>query len=76
MDSYRYWQWELKRHDFTCGQFGENFTLADDKVRVGDRALAFKHGKDVRLVSRNQTGSSHKHHRIDCRQVFGSRNEL
>ena len=40
MDSYRYWQRELKRHDFAYGQFGENFTvegLADDEVCVGDR---------------------------------------
>ena len=39
-DSYRYWQQELSRHDFTFGQFGENFTvedLADDEVCVGDR---------------------------------------
>ena len=35
MDSYRYWERELKRHDFTFGQFGENFTvegLADSEV--------------------------------------------
>ncbi len=40
MDSYRYWQRELKRKDFTLGQFGENFTvegLADDEVSIGDR---------------------------------------
>jgi len=40
MDSYRYWQRELKRHDFTLGQFGENFTvegLADHEVSIGDR---------------------------------------
>src|SRR5947208_2905052 len=40
MDSYRYWEHELKRSDFTFGQFGENFTvegLADSEVRVGDR---------------------------------------
>lgn len=40
MDSYRYWQRELKRQDFAYGQFGENFTvegLADDEVCVGDR---------------------------------------
>ena len=40
MDSYRYWQRELKRHDFTLGQFGENFTvegLADNEVSIGDR---------------------------------------
>ena len=40
MDSYRYWERELGRNDFTYGQFGENFTvegLADDEVCVGDR---------------------------------------
>ncbi len=40
MDSYRYWERELKRHDFTFGQFGENFTvegLADSEVSIGDR---------------------------------------
>jgi ferredoxin-NADP reductase/MOSC domain-containing protein YiiM len=40
MDSYRHWQRELKRGDFTFGQFGENFTvegLADSEVCVGDR---------------------------------------
>ena len=40
LDSYRYWERELGRDDFTYGQFGENFTvegLADDEVCVGDR---------------------------------------
>jgi ferredoxin-NADP reductase/MOSC domain-containing protein YiiM/ferredoxin len=40
MDSYHYWQRELKRSDFTFGQFGENFTvegLADNEVCIGDR---------------------------------------
>jgi len=40
LDSYRYWESELGRHDFTYGQFGENFTidgLADDEVCIGDR---------------------------------------
>lgn len=40
MDSYRYWERELKRSDFTFGQFGENFTvegLADGEVCIGDR---------------------------------------
>ena len=39
VDSYRYWEQELGRDDFTHGQFGENFTvegLADDEVCVGD----------------------------------------
>ena len=40
MDSYRYWEQELKRRDFTFGQFGENFTvegLTDSEVCIGDR---------------------------------------
>jgi ferredoxin-NADP reductase/MOSC domain-containing protein YiiM len=40
LDSYRYWERQLDRHDFTPGQFGENFTvegLADDEVCIGDR---------------------------------------
>lgn len=40
LDSYRYWERELGRDDFTYGQFGENFTvegLADDEVCIGDR---------------------------------------
>ena len=40
LDSYRYWERELGRDDFTFGQFGENFTvegLSDDEVCIGDR---------------------------------------
>jgi ferredoxin-NADP reductase/MOSC domain-containing protein YiiM len=40
MESYRYWQEQLKRSDFVYGQFGENFTiegLPDDAVCIGDR---------------------------------------
>src|SRR3954469_18276724 len=40
MDSYHYWERELKRSNFAFGQFGENFTvegLADSEVCVGDR---------------------------------------
>jgi ferredoxin-NADP reductase/MOSC domain-containing protein YiiM len=40
LESYRYWERELGRSDFTYGQFGENFTvegLADDEVCIGDR---------------------------------------
>ena len=40
IESYRYWQQELKRTDFVYGQFGENFTiegLADNAVCIGDR---------------------------------------
>jgi MOSC domain-containing protein YiiM len=40
IDSYRHWQRELGRNDFTYGQFGENFTvdgLPDQEVCIGDR---------------------------------------
>ena len=40
IDSYRYWQNQLGRNDFTHGQFGENFTvegLSDAEVCIGDR---------------------------------------
>src|SRR5580693_351979 len=40
IESYRYWQEQLKRTDFVDGQFGENFTiegLPDDTVCIGDR---------------------------------------
>src|SRR5690242_4327093 len=44
IESYRYWQEQLKRSDLgdgnALGQFGENFTiegLADDAVCIGDR---------------------------------------
>jgi ferredoxin-NADP reductase/MOSC domain-containing protein YiiM len=39
MDSYRFWQSELGRNDFSYGQFGENFTvegLPDREVCIGD----------------------------------------
>src|ERR1700742_4318021 len=40
IESYRYWQQQLKRTDFVYGQFSENFTiegLPDDVVCIGDR---------------------------------------
>jgi ferredoxin-NADP reductase/MOSC domain-containing protein YiiM len=40
MDSYRYWEQQLSRTNFTFGQFGENFTvegLPDAEVFIGDR---------------------------------------
>jgi ferredoxin-NADP reductase/MOSC domain-containing protein YiiM len=40
IESYRYWQEQLKRTDFVYGQFGENFTIegmTDDTVCIGDR---------------------------------------
>ena len=39
-ESYRYWEAQLRRKEFSFGQFGENFTvdgLADDEVCIGDR---------------------------------------
>jgi MOSC domain-containing protein YiiM/ferredoxin-NADP reductase len=40
IESYRYWQEQLRRADLVHGQFGENFTiegLPDDAVCIGDR---------------------------------------
>jgi ferredoxin-NADP reductase/MOSC domain-containing protein YiiM len=40
LDSYRYWERQLSRTDFSHGQFGENFTvegLPDVDVCIGDR---------------------------------------
>jgi ferredoxin-NADP reductase/MOSC domain-containing protein YiiM len=40
IESYRYWQEQLKRNEFVYGQFCENFTiegLPDDTVCIGDR---------------------------------------
>jgi ferredoxin-NADP reductase/MOSC domain-containing protein YiiM len=40
IESYQYWQEQLKRADFVHGQFGENFTiegLPDNAVCIGDR---------------------------------------
>jgi ferredoxin-NADP reductase/MOSC domain-containing protein YiiM/ferredoxin len=40
LDSYRYWERQLRRTNFSYGQFGENFTvdgLPDDEVCIGDR---------------------------------------
>jgi MOSC domain-containing protein YiiM/ferredoxin-NADP reductase len=40
IESYRYWEEQLKRTDLVHGQFGENFTiegLSDDAVCIGDR---------------------------------------
>ncbi|MBV9274167.1 MAG: MOSC domain-containing protein [Verrucomicrobia bacterium] len=40
LDSYRYWERQLGRTDFSYGQFGENFTvegLPDVEVCIGDR---------------------------------------
>src|SRR5450432_3554975 len=40
LDSYRYWETYLQRHDLENGQFGENLTvdgLPDNEVCIGDR---------------------------------------
>src|SRR5579862_5773414 len=40
IDSYRYWEQQLSRTNFTPGQFAENFTvegLPDAEVCIGDR---------------------------------------
>src|SRR5262249_6890984 len=40
IEAYRYWEEQLRRADFSYGQFGENFTiegLSDDEVCIGDR---------------------------------------
>jgi ferredoxin-NADP reductase/MOSC domain-containing protein YiiM len=40
LESYRYWETFLQRHDFEYGQFGENLTvdgLPDNEVCIGDR---------------------------------------
>jgi ferredoxin-NADP reductase/MOSC domain-containing protein YiiM len=40
IESYHYWQEQLRRTDFVHGQFGENFTiegLPDEAVCIGDR---------------------------------------
>ena len=40
LDSYRYWERQLSRTNFSYGQFGENFTvegLLDAEVCIGDR---------------------------------------
>jgi ferredoxin-NADP reductase/MOSC domain-containing protein YiiM len=40
IESYRFWERQLGRHDFGYGQFGENLTvdgLPDDEVCIGDR---------------------------------------
>jgi ferredoxin-NADP reductase/MOSC domain-containing protein YiiM/ferredoxin len=40
IESYRYWQEQLKRSDLVYGQFGENFTIEgmpDSAVCIGDR---------------------------------------
>src|SRR5271156_4358238 len=44
-ESYRYWERQLGRTDFTLGEFGENFTvegLADDEVCIGDHYPVFE----------------------------------
>src|SRR5262249_25814783 len=55
IESYRHWEERLGRHDFTHGQFGENFTvegLADDEVGIGDR---FRIGTALFEVTQRRT---------------------
>ncbi len=50
-ENYAYWAAELRRTDFSFGQFGENFTvdgMLDDEIHVGDR---FRIGTAVFEVS-------------------------
>jgi MOSC domain-containing protein YiiM len=51
IENYDYWRRELRRDDFTYGQFGENFTvegMLEDAVHVGD---VFRVGEAVVSVS-------------------------
>lgn len=57
IDSYKHWQDELRRTDFTFGQFGENFTvegLPDTEVCVGDQVFDRREFFDGR---QNRTGA-------------------
>src|SRR6201997_3012911 len=47
IESYRYWQEQLKRTDFVCGQFGENFTTE------GSRTMRFASVTVTRSVARS-----------------------
>jgi MOSC domain-containing protein YiiM len=40
IESYRYWQNQLGRNDFTYGQFGENFTVDIEAILSGKRYYA------------------------------------
>lgn len=43
IDSYRYWQRELKRHDFTLGQFGETFMRKfQNRLRIVNRQARWR----------------------------------
>jgi hypothetical protein len=45
IESYRYWQEQLKRSHFAYGQFGENFTIADWwTMRCTSRSLSHRRG--------------------------------
>jgi MOSC domain-containing protein YiiM len=48
IESYRYWQDQLRRTDFVHGQFGENFAIHSVEIRRGFQ-------EDVRLVGRRAT---------------------
>ena len=42
IESYRYWQEQLKRNDFVYGQFGENFTLKNWLTMPSASAIDFR----------------------------------
>ena len=64
IESYRYWQDQLKKTDFAHGQFGENFTiegLPDDAVYIDDRyqigRALFEITASRDLLSRRHSGT-------------------
>jgi hypothetical protein len=69
IESYRYWQEQLKRTDFVHGQFGENFTiegLADN----GPTALAIRQHHPFAAEVRRRMLALYRferHTREDCR---------
>jgi len=67
--SYRYWENQLHRSDFTYGIFGENFTvdgLADDEVYIGDR---FRIGSAIFEVSQPRVTCYRVGLRLDCPEM-------
>jgi MOSC domain-containing protein YiiM len=42
IESYRYWQEQLKRSDFVCGQFGENLRLKGWRMMPSASAIDFR----------------------------------
>ena len=69
IESYRYWQQQLGRDDFTYGQFGENFTvdgLPDDEVCIGDR---YRIGEALFEVSQPRVTCYRVGIRLDCPEM-------